>query len=285
MDVEIELAESLEHALELLSAGEWDTRPVAGATDVMLRLQAGKLQARRLVSIYGIQELSYLKGGADGLRFGAGTPITDLMRDPGFAREFRCATQAAREFASPQIRNRATVGGNIGNASPAADMVPPLIALGAEVTLRSHKAQRTLPLDDVFLGFGKTTLQPDELVTDVFIPRRGDWFQAFAKFGSRSANVIAVINMAMCLRLTDHRIEEARVAYGSVAPKPLRARRVEKFLTGQSLSEELVEALVEVVLSEISPIDDVRGSKKYKQRLAVNCTQDALRQAMARAEA
>jgi CO/xanthine dehydrogenase FAD-binding subunit len=207
------------------------------------------------------------------------------MRDPGFAQEFPCALQAAREFASPQIRNRATVGGNIGNASPAADMVPPLIALGATVTLRSRKGERKLPLEDFFLGFGKTALQPDELVTDVFVPRRGQWFQAFAKFGSRSANVIAVINMAICLRLSDHRIEEARVAYGSVAPQPLRARKVEEFLAGQLLSEDLVGALAEVVLSEVSPIDDVRGSKKYKQRLAVNSIQDALRQAMTKARA
>jgi carbon-monoxide dehydrogenase medium subunit len=164
-------------------------------------------------------------------------------------------------------------------------MVPPLIALGATVTLRSRKGERKLPLEDFFLGFGKTALQPDELVTDVFVPRRGQWFQAFAKFGSRSANVIAVINMAICLRLSDHRIEEARVAYGSVAPQPLRARKVEEFLAGQLLSEDLVGALAEVVLSEVSPIDDVRGSKKYKQRLAVNSIQDALRQAMTKARA
>ncbi len=280
MSVEIDVAESLPHALEILAAGDPEVRPVAGATDVILRLHAGKLKARRLVSIADLPDLSYVQPEPDRIRFGAGTLISDLMAHSEFAAEYPCAVRSAREFASPQIRNRATVGGNIGNASPAADMVPPLIALGAQVTLGSGQGVRTLPLEDVFLGFGKTVLRPDELVTEIAVPRRRTWFQAFAKFGSRSANVIAVINMALCLRLTDHHIAEARISYGSVAPKPLRATRVEQFLTGQALSERLVRDVAEVVLAEIAPIDDVRGSKRYKQRLAVNATQDALSRAL-----
>jgi CO/xanthine dehydrogenase FAD-binding subunit len=207
------------------------------------------------------------------------------MSHPEFAREYPCAMEALRQFASPQIRNRATVGGNIGNASPAADMVPPLVALGATVTLASKGGTRTLPLEDVFLGFGKTALRPDELVTELSVPRRAHCFQAYSKFGSRGANVIAVVNMAMCLELDGARITGARVCYGSVAPKTLRTPGVEAFLTGKTLSEALAQDVEPVIRAEISPIDDVRGSKRYKQRMAINATQDALLRALSQVRA
>ncbi|MBI3186115.1 MAG: xanthine dehydrogenase family protein subunit M [Myxococcales bacterium] len=285
MPVEIELAQSLSHALELLSSGDPEVRPLAGATDLMLRLEAGRLKAHRLVSIADLRELSWVRPEGDAIRFGAGTVVADLMRHPEFAAEYPSAVAAARQFASPQIRNRATVGGNVGNASPAADLVPPLIALGARLKLSSAKGERELPIEEAFLGFGKTTVRPEELITEVALPRRRACFQAFAKFGSRGANVIAVVNLAMCLEVDGERIASARVAYGSVAPKPLRARAVERFLAGQRLTEELAREVKEAVLSDISPIDDVRGSRRYKQRLAVNATEDALLRALRGAQA
>src|SRR5260370_23137741 len=169
MSVEIEVAESLPHALELLAVADPEVRPVAGATDVIVRLTAGRLKARRLVSIADLPELSYVRPEAGLIRFGAGTLLSELMAHPEFVAEFPCAVRAAREFASPQIRNRATVGGNIGNASPAADMVPPLIALDTQVALRSRRGLRTLALEEIFLGFGKTALAPDELVTEISV--------------------------------------------------------------------------------------------------------------------
>jgi carbon-monoxide dehydrogenase medium subunit len=281
MGVEIDLAEGLDHALDLLAGSDPEVRPVAGATDVVLRLHAGKLKARRLVSIADLPELSFIRAEDGHLRFGAGTLLSDLLGHQEFCREYPCAADSLRLFASPQIRNRATVGGNVGNASPAADMVPPLIALGASITVRSKaRGGRTLPLEDVFLGFGKTALQPDELICEVVVPRRAHCFQAFAKFGSRGANVIAVVNMAMCLELDGGTVRSARVAYGSVAPKTLRATQVEQHLQGRELTAELVQEVEAVVRASISPIDDVRGSRRYKERLAVNATQDALTRAM-----
>jgi xanthine dehydrogenase FAD-binding subunit len=280
-DLDIELAESLEHALELLAPGDPETRPVAGATDVVLRLHVGKLKARKLVSIADVRELSYVRAAPEGFHFGAGTPLSDLMAHAAFCAEYPAATEALRQFASPQIRNRATVGGNIGNASPAADLVPPLIACGASVRLKSKKdGERALPLEEVFQGFGKTAIRPDELLTDVFVPRRKECFQAYAKFGNRGANVIAIINMAMCLELEGDTIEAARLAYGSVAPKPYRALKVEEALAGQRLTEALVGAVEAAVRADVTPIDDVRGSKRYKLRLAINATQDALTRAL-----
>jgi len=281
MGVEIDLAESLDHALELLASADPEVRPVAGATDVMLRLQAGRLQARRLVSVAALPELSFIRPEGGAIRFGAGALLSDLLAHAEFRREFPCAAGALRQFASPQIRNRATVGGNVGNASPAADMVPPLIALEARLTLRSKaRGARQLPVEEVLLGFGKTAIAPDELVTEVTVPRRASWFQAFAKFGSRGANVIAVVNMAMALDLDGRRIRRARVAYGSVAPRTLRAPEVEAYLSGRELDGAAIRGVAEVVQASISPIDDVRGSARYKRRLAVNATQDALAAAL-----
>jgi xanthine dehydrogenase small subunit len=280
--IDLELAQGLDHALSLLSSGDPLVRPVAGATDVVLRLHVKRLQARQLVSIADLPELQWVRADDDSVRFGAGTWLSDLMAHSEVQAEASCLVQAARQFASPQIRNRATVGGNIGNASPAADLVPALIALGAEVTLRSAKrGARSLPLEEIFLGFGKTVISADELITELKVPRRRGWFQSFAKFGSRGANVISVVNTALCLELNGEEISSARVAFGSLAPRPLRGAALEKFLTGKPLSEALIREAREVVLAEVTPIDDVRGTRRYKQKLAVNAVQDALAAAWA----
>jgi carbon-monoxide dehydrogenase medium subunit len=281
MSVEIEVAESLPHALELLSPADPLIRPVAGATDLILRLHGGRLTARRLVSIADLPELSFITAEPDALCVGAGTAISDLLSHAEVRAELPAAVQSAREFASPQIRNRATLGGNLGNASPAADLIPPLISFGATVTLRSWRGTRQLPVEDLFLGMGKTAVAPDELITVIRIPRRKGYFQAFAKFGSRSANIISVVNAALCLKLEDDRIAEARVAYGSVAPKPLRAAQVEAALLGRTLNEALVDEMAAIVPLDAKPIDDVRGTRRYKLHLAVTATQDALSRALA----
>jgi carbon-monoxide dehydrogenase medium subunit len=277
MGVEIDVAENLGHALELLGAADPNVRPVAGATDVVLRLHAKRLKATKLVSIAGLSELEYVRPEANAIRFGAGTTLTALLEHPEFCREFPCAAESLRQFASPQIRNRATLGGNIGNASPAADMVPPMIALEAQVSLRSKaRGVRTVPLEELFLGFGKTTIAADELVTELVVPRRADCFQAFAKFGSRGANVIAVVNMAMCLKLNGAHVERARIAYGSVAPKTLRATAVESFLEGRELNGETLKGVSSAVLSAIAPIDDVRGSAAYRVEAALTLVRRGL---------
>jgi carbon-monoxide dehydrogenase medium subunit len=216
----------------------------------------------------------------DRVELGALTCVADLIDHPVFSRCFPCGSKAASTFASPQIRNRATIGGNFGNASPAADMAPPLIALGATVRLVSKKGSRSLPLEELFTGPGRTCAGADELIAGFEIPRRPKAFQYHAKFGSRGANVISVVSAAMVLELEAGKIREARVAYGCCAPVPLRARKVEAFLNGQQLDEKLIAGAAEAVLGEVRPIDDVRGSRRYKQMLAVNATQDALRQAL-----
>ncbi len=280
MTIDIELAESLTQALARLASEGPALRPVAGATDVMLRLESGKLRAQKLLSIADLAELAFVREEPGALRIGALTLVADLLSHPAVKRSLPALLAAAGEFASPQIRNRATVGGNIANASPAADLVPALIALGATATLESARGSRALPLESVFKGPGQTVLATDELLTSVALPIGRFGFQEFRKFGNRGANVIAIVNAAVALSLESDRILEARVAYGCCAPVPLRAASVERALAGQRLSESLIAGIRAAVLADIKPIDDVRGSRRYKERLAVGATEDALRRAL-----
>ena len=277
MNIEIETARSVEHALDALAKeGPGGLRPVAGATDVMLRLEAGRRKARKLLAVADLAELAYVRPGDKAVEIGALTRVADLLASPELARDFPSLICAAKEFASPQIRNAATLGGNIGNASPAADLVPPLIALGAEVTLRSAKGARSLPLEDFFVGPGKTRLAPDELIASVRLPRRDGAFQAFAKFGNRGANVISIVNFAACVALEGGLIHEARLVYGCCGPTPMRARGLEAALRGKAPDEALARIVGEALAAELKPIDDVRGSRRYKLMLAVHATEDAI---------
>jgi len=278
--IEIAIAENLEDALDRLAREGGDLRPVAGATDVMLRLKAGRLRAARLLSIADLSALAYVRQGHDAVEIGALTLVADLIGHPVVRSELPAVERAARDFASPQIRNRATVGGNIGNASPAADLVCAFIALGARVVLRSLHGDRSMPLEELFTGPGTTLVAPGELIAAVELPRRFASYQSFAKFGNRSANVIAAVNMAMALELDAGLIRSARVAYGCCAPVPLRARGVEGYLAGKVLDEPLIFGVRDAVLAEIRPIGDVRGSRHYKELLAVHAIEDALAQAL-----
>ncbi|MGI5865059.1 MAG: FAD binding domain-containing protein [Myxococcales bacterium] len=280
MAIDIVRAENLEHALELLARDGAQARPLAGGTDLMLRLRAGRLAARTLVSIADLSDLAYVREEADRVELGALTLIADLITDPVYSREFPAGVRAARDFASPQIRNRGTLGGNVGNASPAADNVPPLITFGATVELRSKRGSRSMPIEDLFEGPGRTKVAPDEMIVGFQVPKRPGAFQFFAKFGNRGANVISIASAALCLQLDGETVREARVAYGCCAPVPLRARRVESYLTGQKIDERLIAGVREAVLADIKPIDDVRGSRRYKELLVIHATEDALRGAL-----
>jgi CO/xanthine dehydrogenase FAD-binding subunit len=282
MEIEIAVAESLEDALERLEREGQELRPVAGATDVMLRLRAGRMRARRLLSIADLGSLAFVRPSAEAIEIGALTLVADLIGHPLLCAELPAAERAAADFASPQIRNRATLGGNIGNASPAADLVCALIALGARVALQSRRGARQMPLEELFTGPGLTVVGPDELIVAVRVPRQPGRHQSFAKFGNRCANAVALVNMAMSLEVSGGQIRAARVAYGCCAKVPLRARGVEAYLSGQPLDERLIAGVREAVLADIRPIDDVRGSRRYKERLAIHATEDALAQVLER---
>ncbi len=243
---------------------------VAGGTDVLVELNFDRRHPGALLDLSRLEELRAL-GREDGqVRIGAGVTYDALIR--GAAGDLPALAAASRTVGSPPIRNRGTVGGNLGSASPAGDCHPPLLACGAEVELASATASRTIPVSEYFTGPKRSVLRPDELIASVWIPR-ADGPQAFAKVGTRNAMVIAVCSLALALHPTTRRVG---TGIGSAAPVPLRALAAEEFIDGHlaesgawesraALGEDVYVRFAELVSAAAQPIDDVRGSAAYRR--------------------
>ncbi len=260
---------SFAEALEMRAA-----RPgaiaAAGCTDVLVELNFGRLHAGELIDLTRVPELGALGVEGGTVRVGAGVTYDSLIRTAG--RELPALVAAARTVGSPLIRNRGTIGGNLGSASPAGDCHPPLIACGAEVELASATSSRTVPVEDFFCGPKRSVLGPDELVAAAWVPR-ADGPQAFAKVGTRNAMVIAVCSLAVALHPSSRRVG---TGIGSAAPVPLAARAAEAHIAGHleetrawetkaPLQPAAVEHFAELVSAAASPIDDVRGRAEYRR--------------------
>lgn len=278
---------SLAEALGILAAG--GVTVLAGGTDLMVQTQAGERQfAPVLMNITRLAELRGITGDAQGFRIGALATITDIL-DSSLVRErLPVLAAAADAFASDQLRNWATVGGNIVNASPAGDMIIPLLLLDAELELaraadsgaeNSGAVQtRRLALADFFTGPRQTRLEPAELLTAIHVLAPPEAFVAeFEKFGARPALDISLVSVGIAGVRTNGALDNPRVALGAVAPVPLRARRAEAALAGRSLDEAGIAAVAEAAAGEIDPISDVRGSAWYRREMAANLTKRMLR--------
>lgn len=248
--------------------------PVAGGTDASLRLRAGQWRPEILFDLRhaGLEHIDLTE---DGLALGACVTMETLASDDAARTTWPALTAAAGGLGSPLIRSLATLGGNLGNASPCADTAPPLYVYGAYVIVRSTRGLRSFPVQDFFVGPGATALAEDELITEVLVPvPPAGTVATFRKFGPRRANVIAASSLATALTFGGGAVTRARLAAGSVAPTPLRLTRVEELLLGRSVDElsdpALQEAAAELLLEEVVPIDDVRGSAWYKGRVAAN---------------
>jgi xanthine dehydrogenase FAD-binding subunit len=272
---------SLEQAAEYLQrSGE--VTILAGGTDLMPQSQGGKLKIKR--TLMNIQHIPELKGIAiDGgaMRIGALCTITEIMHSELVKTHLPILIEACDHFASNQIRNAATVGGNICNASPAGDMLVPLLVLDAEVELASKPngsiSRRRMPLADFFAGPGKTKLGPAELLAGLCIALPGaDFYARFFKFGTRPALDISAISIGIAGTLKDGALSNARVAFGAVAPVPMRAPRTEQALEGKRLDAATIDAVADVARGEVTPIDDIRASAWYRKELIHNITKRML---------
>lgn len=249
---------------------------LAGGTDLMPQSKAGRVKFKRtLMNLRGVTELKGVAREGDTVRLGALTTITELLHDPLVAEHLPVLREACDHFASDQIRNAATLGGNISNASPAGDTLVPLIALDAEVELASRPDQaiyrRRMPLAEFFVGPGKTRRAPAELLTGVLVPCPRPGFVArFYKFGTRPALDISAISIALAAVRENGRLTRARIALGAVAPTPLRALAAEEALEGRALDAETIARVADTARDEIQPIDDVRASAWYRQELVHN---------------
>jgi xanthine dehydrogenase small subunit len=249
---------SLRDALCMLR-DEGPLTPLAGGTDVFVSLNFGTEKGRRFLNLWRLRELSKIDVRGEVLAIGALATFTDIVRSPLVRRRIPMLAAAAREIGGVQIQNRATLGGNIANASPAADSLPVLAAADATIVLASHAGTRRVPLGDFYTGYRRTVMRPDELVVAVEVPRiRGrQWFR---KVGTRAALAISKVVFAGV------RAPRPRIALGSVGATVLRAPRTEDLLAAGGSSAEAERMLME----EIQPIDDLRSTAAYRRHVAAN---------------
>jgi CO/xanthine dehydrogenase FAD-binding subunit len=264
------MPETLSEALEMLSQGAPETVPLAGGTALLPDMRGRTRRPAKLVNVEGLEGLHGIRREDGHVVAGAGVTIAELLDDALIAQSAPVLQQASAVFANPLVRNRATLGGNLVYASPAADTAPPLLVLGAEVELASHEGVRRVPLEEFFVGVRQTVRCPDELLVAVRwpVPPAGS-DGAFRKLALRKADAIAVVSAAVWVeRDEDGRCRDARVALGAVAPTPIRARATEEALRGRVLTPEVIAEVAHVSCGETACIDDVRSTADYRARVA-----------------
>ena len=251
--------------------------PIAGGTDVMVQYAAGKLPARKLVSIWNLPELRRIEVTAEEIRIGAGCTYTDLRRHEIVGSEFPLLRSAARWTGGVANQNRGTIGGNIVNASPAADSLPALLVYDSELILVSIRGERRLPYASFHTGYKKTLLATDELLQAVCLPRRfSGYFSHARKVGARNAQAISKVCIAALGHLGHGVVEDVRIALGSVAPVPLRLTETEQTVRGQAIDSALLLLARKAVAAEIRPIDDIRSTARYRAVVAGNLVAEFL---------
>jgi OHCU decarboxylase len=279
--VEYELVSphSLPGVLSLLASEPGAWLPIAGGTDVMVQYSAGILPARKLVSIWNLPELCRIETSADEIRIGAGCTYTDLREHEAINTEFPLLSSAASWTGGIANQNRGTLGGNIVNASPAADSLPALLVYDAELLLVSARGERRVPYSGFHIGYRKTQLAPDELIRAVCLKTRFSGYYAHTrKVGARNAQAISKVCLAALGRIAEGTVEDIRLAMGSVAPIPLRLTATERILRGKRIDSQLVQLAKMTAAAEIQPIDDIRSSARYRAAVAGNLVAEFLEQ-------
>ena len=265
-DPEAETPRTLAEAYALLADG--GRRPLAGGTDALVERTAGVPGADRYLDLAALDELLGIRVLDGALILGAATTYAELRRDPLIAEHASVLAEMSAEVGSAQIQNRGTLGGNIATASPAGDSLPVLLALDAEIVVGGVRGERTLPAASFFPAYRRTALAADELILRIRIPLVPDRTVAFRKVGTRRAQAISVVVLAVAWRWENGLWRDVRVALGSVAPTPIRARATEAALEGMPPTAEVAAVAAATLAAEITPIDDVRSTAVYRRTVA-----------------
>ena len=273
--------QTVAEALSAIAQAGGAATVIAGGTDIIGDMKFRGLQPGALTNINRVEGLRYITEDASGLRIGALTSIQSLVGDPVIVTGYTALGDAAERFASLQVRNLATVAGSLGRASPGGDMAPPLMALGASVLIASQAGDREVPLSEFFLGPRRTVLRPGELVREIRVPalpaRSGS---AYARLSARDVLDLCIVGVASCVSLdADGRVSSARVALGSVAPRPIRATNTEAFLAGKVLTDEVIVEAGSVSSQDANPISDQRASAEYRRQMMPVLTRRSLTRA------
>jgi carbon-monoxide dehydrogenase medium subunit len=259
-----------------------DATILAGGTDLFIKMKQGLIEPKVIIRV---KQPSFIEERCDGFHIGAATKLRTIEKSEAVIAKFQALFEAIRVIGSVQIRHMATIGGNICNASPAADTAPPLLVMGAEVMILGANGTRTVALKDFFVGPGKTVLSKSEILTEVHIPTpRPHTGTSFIRL-SRASMDIAKISIAVMLHLdTNKRISDARIALGSVAPTPIMANKSADLLKGNRLTHEALNRASQSVAEEIRPITDIRGTAEYRKEVSHVIARDAIELANRRAE-
>lgn len=255
---------NLAEALALRAANP-DAQPLAGGTDLMVVIEAGGPAPKQVLNLWRLDGLRGIRETKDGVRLGALATWTDIIQSAACTTHAPALVEAAQTVGARQIQNRGTIAGNIANASPAGDSLPVLLALDAEVEVASVRGTRRIAMDDLYTGYRQLSMAADELITAVHLPLKhaGDR-QHYRKVGTRMAQSISKVVLGARVRIEDGTVSVARIAFGSVAPVPLRAKAVEAALVGKPVDP----AAADLVFSDIKPIDDIRSTADYRNSVA-----------------
>ena len=273
---------SLNAVLTKLAANPGKYTPLAGGTEIMVALGTGRLPQKPLLNILHLAELRFIREEPGSITLGANTTFTDIRNNAAIARELPLLIESASWTGAIANQNRGTLGGNIVNASPAADNPPVLLVYGASITLISASGQRTIPYADFHLGYKKTVLRPDELVHSVTVPTGfADYRRYIRKVGTRNALAISKIALAGLALVENDTLTEIRLGAASLTDRPIRCAAAEAALQGQSLAPQHLEATIRAgraaLASEARPIDDIRSTAKYRAAVAENLLEEFLR--------
>jgi CO/xanthine dehydrogenase FAD-binding subunit len=267
---------ALDEVLALLEREPGAWTPLAGGTDLLVLHEAGLLGPRRLLDVGALPELRGILVRDGVLEIGAAASYAEIQEHPLVTHEAPLLAQAARETGARAIQERGTLGGNLANASPAADSVPALIAHGAQLRLASARGERLLPAEDFFLGYRRTALAPGELIVSIILPRGAAPVCWFRKVGTRRAQAISKVALAAAGGWTETGLD-CRIAVASVAPIPLRCRETENFLAFHAGEPRWQDGAALRLQDEIRPIDDLRSTAAYRRAVAENLLRAFLR--------
>jgi xanthine dehydrogenase FAD-binding subunit len=275
-------ADSVQQAIQLL-VDQPEAGLIAGGTDVLIKLRSGKVAAPCLVDIHDVAELSFVRIEDNGdLVIGSGTRFSALAASPVIREHIPILTTAVLTIGGPQIRNMATVGGNLCNGVPSADSASPLIALNAVLTIAGSGGRREMPLEDFFLGPGRVALAHDEILTAITIKR--EHYQGYAghffKYAMRHAMDIATIGCAAVCKVENGQMRDLRLAFGTAAPVPIRCRLTEEKASDCSVSREMLAEIAETVWQDVNPRSSWRAAKAFRLQIISTLAERVVRQAI-----
>jgi carbon-monoxide dehydrogenase medium subunit len=277
-------ARSVEEACALLSQYENKARLIAGGTDLLIAMRRGKIAPAYLINVMAIPDLDYIHHDENALRIGALATLSEIESSSLIRDRFPMISDSAHQIGTPQVRNVGTIGGNLCNAAPSADMAPPLIGLGARAKLKGPKGEKAVALEQFFIGPGETRLRVGEMLVEIEIPHPPPHTQgAYLKLPARTAIDLAVVGVAVVVTrdAKGADIRDAKIVLGAVAPTPIRARQAENVINGKAIDEGLTEEAAKIAAREAKPISDVRGSASYRREMVEVLTKGAIRQAIA----